>query len=588
MMGRLKPESSPAISAQLAPVAFGALPDNRTDWVRTEDARVDVTPGSHGLELGRGRFKAPFQVLAVAVALTLLMACANLAGLLLARAASRGKEIATRLAVGARRGRLVRQLLAESALLAGGGAAAGLLLAWVGLRALRAATATGQFAIPVDVQLDARVLAFTAATAMLTTILFGLAPALRATRVDLARGMKQDSAGTGTGRSGAIAALVAVQIAVALLLVIGATLAARTLNNVRAIPLGFTPRNLTVFSIDAGRAGYSEARRTELFARLLESFNRTAGVVSASASNEIPLSGLSSGSSILPDQSSREVPSRLNGVSPRFFETLRLPLAAGRLLNERDMNGPRLAVINETAAREFFGTPAALGRRFRWQRAPEDGEVEVVGIVKDAKYDKLKGDVPATTYVPWTQTPWGKPSQLGFEILTAGDPAAALASIRRTVRDADPMLPLIGLKTMEQQIDNAVEQERLLASLVGLFGAITLVLACVGLYGMVSYSVAGRTREIGVRIALGADRMTVLGMVARQVAITAVAGLMIGIPAAWVAGRFAESLLYGVKAHDAISFVIAAGIVVAVAAIAAAGPARRAMRIDPLRALRYE
>jgi predicted permease len=432
------------------------------------------------------------------------------------------------------------------------------------------------------------VLAFTAVIAILTTILFGLAPALRATRVDLARGMKQDSAGTGTGRSGAIAALVAVQIAVALLLVIGATLAARTLNNVHAIPLGFTPRNLTVFSIDAGRAGYSEARRTELFARLLESFNRTAGVVSASASNEIPLSGLSSGSSILPDQSSREVPSRLNGVSPRFFETLRLPLAAGRLLNERDMNGPRAAVINETAAREFFGTPAALGRRFRWQRAPEDGEVEVVGIVKDAKYDKLKGDVPATTYLPWTQTPWGKPSQLGFEILTAGDPAAALASIRRTVRDADPMLPLIGLKTMEQQIDNAVEQERLLASLVGLFGAITMVLACVGLYGMVSYSVAGRTREIGVRIALGADRMTVLGMVARQVAITAVAGLMIGIPAAWVAGRFAESLLYGVKAHDAISFVIAAGIVVAVAAIAAAGPARRAMRIDPLRALRYE
>ncbi len=589
MMGRLKPGSGAAVAAQLAPLVRGALPESAASFMRGQDTRVEATPGIHGLEYGRSRFKDPFRVLAVVVALTLLMACANLAGLLLARSTTRAREIATRLAVGAGRGRLVRQLLTESALLSMGGAAGGLLLAWGGLRGLHAVTATSRFAIPVDVPLDARVLAFTAAVALVTTLLFGLAPALRTTRVNLARGMKEESGGAaGHGRSGALRGLVAVQIAVALLLVTGATLATRTLLNVRAIPLGFSPRRLTVFTIDAGRSGYNEARRTALYTHLLEEFNRTAGVVSASASNEIPMSGFNSSSTLLPDHSTRGQSSRLNGISERFFETLRIPLAAGRTFTARDLNGPRLAILNERAARQFFGTPAAVGRRFRWARKEELGDVEVVGVVKDAKYDKLKDDPPATTYVPWTQTPWGNPSQLGFEVLTAGDPAAAMEEIRRTVRDADPMLPLIDLKTMERQIDDAMEQERLLASLVGLFGGITLVLACVGLYGMVAYMVAARTREIGVRMALGADRSDVLGMVVRQVAATAAAGLALGIPAAWAGLRFAQSLLYGVKAHDGASFALAAAVVTAVAAAAALGPARKAMKIDPVRALRYE
>ena len=589
MMGRLKPGSGPAVAAQLTPLLLGALPETAATFMRDQDTRVEATPGSHGLEYGRARFKDPFRVLAVVVALTLLMACTNLAGLLLARSTTRAREIATRLAVGAGRGRLVRQLLTESALLSAGGAAGGLLLAWGGLRGLHAVTATSRFAIPVDVPLDAPVLAFTAAMALMTTLLFGLAPALRTTRVNLARGMKEENGGAaGHRRSGALRGLVAFQIAIALLLVTGAALATRTLLNVRAIPLGFNPRNLTVFTIDAGRSGYSEARRVALYTRFLEEFNRAPGVVSASASNEIPMSGFNSSSTVLPDNSARTRSSRVNGISERFFETLRIPLAAGRNFTARDLNGPRVAIVNEQAARQFFGTPAAVGRRFRWSRKAELGDVEVVGVVKDAKYDRLKDDPPATTYIPWTQGPWGNPSQLGFEILTAGDPAAAMAEIRRAVRDADPMLPLIDLKTMEREIDDAMEQERLLASLVSLFGAITLLLACVGLYGMVAYMVAARTREIGVRMALGADRADVLGMVFRQVAATVVAGLALGIPAAWAASRFAESLLYGVKAHDGASFALAAAIVTAVAALAAAGPARRAMKVDPVRALRYE
>jgi predicted permease len=300
------------------------------------------------------------------------------------------------------------------------------------------------------------------------------------------------------------------------------------------------------------------------------------------------MSGFNSSSTMLPEGSQRRVNTRVNGISERFFDALHLPLIAGRAFTARDLSGRRVAILNQSAAVNLFGTPAALGRRFRWSRIAEQAEVEVIGIVKDAKYDRLKGDPPPTTYIPWTQTPWGEPSQLGFEILTTGNPAAALSAIRRTVRDADPMLPLIDLKTMEAQIDEAVEQERLLAAMVSLFGAITLLLACVGLYGMVSYTVASRTREIGVRMALGADRLIVLGMIVRQVAVTALAGLALGIPLAWVAVRYAESLIYGITAHDPASFALAGGLVLILTTIACAGPARRAARIDPLRALRYE
>jgi predicted permease len=587
MMGRLKPGSSTGTGAQLAPLVLGAMPQQTATFLRDKDPRVDVEPGNHGLDFGRAQFKDPFQVLAAVVSLTLLMACANLAGLLLARSTTRTREISIRLAVGAGRARLVRQLLVESALLAIGGAAGGLLLAWWGVHTLLAFTAGGHFAIPVEVRLDARVLGFTAAIAMLTTLLFGLAPALRATRVELSGGMKQAIAADDShGRFGPLRALVALQIAVALLLVVGATLATRTLQNVRRIPLGFNARNLTVFSIDAGRNGYDPARRTALYTRLIHSFQTTAGVLSGAASIEIPMSGLSSGTSVFPEGSAKPQSTRLNGISQGFFETLRIPLVAGRILSARDMTGPPVAVINERAARLMFDTPLAVGRRFRWKANEEP--VEIVGVVKDAKYDKVKGDAPATTYVPWTQTPWGKPASLGFTIATAGDAGAALAAIRRMVHEADPMLPLLGVKTMERQIDEAVEQERLLASLVSLFGIITLVLACVGLYGMMAYMVNRRTREIGVRVALGADRGDVIGIVARQMAATTAAGLAIGLPAAWAAGRFVESMLYGVKAHDAVSFAAAAGIVVVVSTLAATGPLRRALKIDPVRALRYE
>jgi predicted permease len=588
MMGRLKPGSRPgAAAAQLTPLVLANLPEAAARDLRGEAVRVDAEAGSHGLESGRAEFKDPLKVLAAVVGLALLMACANLAGLLLARSAARRKEITVRLAVGAGRWRLVRQLLMESALLSAGGAAAGLLVGRWGLQALLAMAKAGRYSLPVDVHLDLRVLGFAAAVSMLTTVLFGLAPALRATRVDLAYGLKEDvPLRSAKGHLGGAQILVALQIAVALLLTVGATLAVRSLTNLYAIPLGFNATRVVTFALDAGRNGYSEVRSTALYSRLLEQLNRTPGVVAASGSTSIPMSGFSSNTGISVEGSKRGAP-KVNGISERFLELLQISLVAGRGLDARDMNGARVAVINESAARRYFGSGPAIGRSFRWTR--KDGwDVQVVGIVKDAKYDKLRDDPPATLYVPWTQMPWGAAAQLDFEVRTAGDPNVAMAAIRRVVGDADRMLPVMNIKPMEQLIDEAMGQERMLAWLVGLFGAITLVLACVGLYGMVAYSVTGRTREIGLRMALGADRAAVLGMILRQVLLTAGGGIAIGLPAALVATRVVQSLLYGVKTNDAVSFVMAAGVVLAVAVLAVAVPAHRAMAIDPVRALRYE
>ncbi len=588
MMGRLKPGTGAgAAAAQLGPLLLANLPQTAAEELRGQAPRVEAQPGSHGLEYGRTEFRDPLKVLAGVVGLALLMACANLAGLLLARAAARRKEITIRLAVGAGRWRLIRQLLMESALLSAGGAAAGLLVGRWGLQALLTMARAGRFALPVDIHLDLRVLGFAAAVSMLTTVLFGLAPALRATRVDLAHGLKEDARlRTVKGHPGGAQILVALQIAAALLLTVGATLAVRSLANLRAIPLGFNATRVVTFGLDAGHNGYDETRSTALYSRLLEQLNRTPGVVTASGSTETPMSGLSSNIPISVNGVKRGAP-KVNGVSERFLDTLQIPLVAGREIEARDMNGARVAVVNESLARRYFGGGPGIGQSFRW-KGKGGWDVEVVGIVKDAKYDKLRDEPPATIYVPWTQMPWGAATQLNFEVRTAGDANAAMAAIRRLMRDTDRMLPVMNMRPMEQLIDEALEQERLLAWLVGLFGAITLVLACVGLYGMVAYSVTGRTREIGLRMALGADRWGVLAMILRQVLLTAGGGIAIGLPAALAATRVVQSLLYGVKTNDAASFLVAAAMVLAVAALAVAVPARRAMATDPVRALRYE
>jgi predicted permease len=450
--------------------------------------------------------------------------------------------------------------------------------------------ASGRSPIPVEVAPDARVFAFTAAVALVTTFLFALAPALRATRVDVAGGLKEDpSVSAGTHRFAAGRFLLAVQVAVALVLLAGATLFTRSLVNLRSLPLGFNPHNVTLFDISPGKNGYDEVRGNQLYARLWERLRQMRGVTAVSLSTGRLLSGYVSNGPILVEGGSKEpVNSTMNYAGADFFRTMGIPVVLGRGIEPRDLAAtPRVAVINQTLARDAFGAGSPLGRRFRWSFKGGQ-EVEVIGVVKDAKYDHLRGDAPATIYVPYTQNPWGWPQGMTFEVRGDGNQAEMTAAVRRAVTEIDRMLPVTNLKTQEAQIDDSLAQERLFASLVSLFSVITLALACVGLYGSVAYMVTRRTRELGVRMALGANRFAVLRMLLGQVAITVGVGLAIGLPATWMLTRVIESQLYGIKPHDPISMGVTSLAVLLVATTAALLPARRALRIDPLRALRYE
>ena len=590
VMGRLNSGGEAAAKSELAAVVLANLPDTPKKELGTEVPRVYLDPGAQGLDSLRRVYHQPLLILMAVVGLTLLMACANLAGLLLARATARQREIMLRLAVGASRGRLVRQLLSEGAVLSVIGAVAGLAFAWWGVRALQALVASGSAPIPVDVAPDARVFGFTAAVSLATTFLFALAPALRATRVDVARGLKEDAAAApGTHRFVAGRVLLAVQVAVALVLLAGATLFTRSLANLRALPLGFNPHNVTLFDVAPGKNGYDEVRGNQLYARLWERLRQMRGVTAVSLSTGRLLSGYVSNGPILIEGGPKErVDSTMNYVGADFFPVVGIPIVLGRGIESRDITTvPRVAVINETLAHHAFGSGSPLGRRFLWS-FKDDQEVEVIGVAKDAKYDHVRGDAPATIYVPYTQSPWGWPQGMTFEVRSAGNIAEVTAGIRRAIAEIDRMLPVTNLKTQEAQIDDSLAQEHLFATLVSLFSAITLALACVGLYGSVAYSVTRRTRELGVRMALGANRVTVLRMLLGQVAVTVCAGLAIGLPATWMLTRIIESQLYGIKPQDPISMAMASVGVVGVAMAAALLPARRALRIDPVRALRYE
>jgi predicted permease len=592
MMGRVKPASDErAVRAELTAMLTGNMPEAALGDPLTGTVRIELAPGSQGLDYLRTRYRQPLLILMTVVGLTLLMACANLAGLLMARATTRRKEIALRLALGAGRRRLVRQLLVEGALLSLGGTAAGLLLAFWGVDALLAMVSSGPVAISLQVRPDARILGFTAAISLLTTLLFGLAPALRATRLNLAYAMKEDTPlERGNRRFGPVKTLVAAQIAVALLLLAGATLFVRSLANLRAIPLGFDPKNVVLFGLAPGRSGYDEVHGNQLYERVLKRLNRMPRVIGASLSAYTPISDFGDSGEIRVEGggSRKAAGTTINYIGPDFFDVLRIPLVLGRAVDQRDMGGAaKVAVINETCARRYFGAGSPIGKRFRWDDKP-DWEIQVVGLVKDAKYQRLRGNSPPTVYIPYTQNPRYWLQQANFEVRFAGDPAAAVAAIRAAVREVDRTLPLVDVKTMEGQIDEALAQERLFASLVTLFGAITLALACVGLYGLVAWSVASRTREIGVRMALGAGRFGVLRMILSQVAVTTAAGLAVGVPATLALTRIVESQLYGIEAQNPFAILAAAAGVTAVALLAAFFPARRAMRIDPVRALRYE
>jgi predicted permease len=554
-----------------------------------EMPRLRVGSGSQGLNELRSAYSQPLTILVVVVGVVLLIACANVANLLLSRAASRQKEIAVRLAIGASRWRLVRQLLTESLLLAILGGAVGVIFAYWGKDALLALRPWGGGALILDLKLDLRVLGFTIGVSAITGILFGLAPALRATRVDLTPALKDNVRSLpGGSRSLLTKSLIVAQVALSLVLLIGAGLFVSTLRNLQAVDVGFNRENLLLFRVDPRLSGYSGPQIANLYSRVTERIEAVPGVRSATISRHPLLSGARRSSSISVQGSVHESSAvvYINLISASFFETMEIPILVGRSLSPRDdERAPKVAVINQTMARKFFGEDNPIGRRFGFGGPEDAGKIEVVGVVRDAKYTSLRGETPPTAYTPYLQE---TPGQMNFAVRAAADVGGLVPAIRDAVRDVDSNLPMFDIKTQRQRSDESVTQERLFATLASFFGVVALVLACIGLYGVMSYGVARRTNEIGIRMALGATASRVTLMVMRETMLVVVIGVVIGLGAAVATTRLVAAMLFGLAPNDSLTISGAVLLMIGVAALAGYIPARRAARVDPMIALRYE
>jgi len=609
ILGRLKPgvtepQARAALDVKLSQsvAAIGKAATKHSGDRTLEPPKIDLTPAGKGLDALRREFSQPLFILMAVVGLVLLIACANVANLLLARATARQKEIAVRLALGAGRRRLIRQLLTESLLLASAGAALGLIFAYWASDVLLALMSSGRNHIALHVSPDLEVLGFTAVVSLLTGIIFGLAPALRGTRLDLTPALRESASGFAGARRHAWVsrfdlskALVISQIAMSLLLLIGAGLFVRTLTNLENEDIGFDRRNLLLFGIDPTQAGYKGANLANFYQELQRRIGGLPGVRSASLSRHTLIDGGISidGFSIqgyTPKPGEAEdgsVAVHFNAVGPRFFETFGIPLVLGRAISERDDGGaPRVAVINSTLARKFFEGSNPIGRRFGGENN-KSSDISIVGVVSDTKYGQLRAEAPPTVYVPYAQNIEGL-GAMDFEVRTDGDPKRWTSAVHQTVQELDKNLPLFDVKTQTEQIDQATFQERLSAALSSVFGLLALVLACVGLYGIMAYAVARRTHEIGIRMALGAERGNILRMVVREALLLVIPGTLVGVTLALAASRVIASMLYGLKPTDPVTIVAAVGLMASVAVLAGYLPARRASRVDPMVALRYE
>jgi predicted permease len=599
IIGRPKPGIPPAqvVSGltRISPLVFGATVPQ--DWGVTQKSRyltntLSLRPVANGLSSVRQEYRQALMVLMAVVGLVLLIACANVASLLLARAASRGREMAIRLAIGAARRRLVRQLLTESVLLAGVGAGVGILFARWGNGLLIGMLSRGPFTLSLDLGLDVRVLVFTLTVAVATGILFGLAPAWRSTRIDPQVALKAGGRGIAEGHSRfAIGkALVTGQIALSLVLVIAAGLLLGSFRALATSDPGFRREGVLIVDTDFRTAGYAKESYATVRRDLLARYRALPGVRSASASPFTPISGSAWNDVIRVDgfapRSDDDALVMFNEVSDGYFATLGTALVAGRDFDARDRSGaPPVAIINETLARKFFNGVSPLGKTYRLVVHDSLGPpIEIVGVVRDAKYLTLRETAYPTVYLAMEQGDdyFGG---MSFELLADG-PASALAGpVKAATAEVNRSLP-ITLTPLSRQLDASLTRDRLLATLSGFFGLIAVLLATVGLYGTLSYSVARRRNEIGIRVALGAARGRVIRLVLGEVSRMVVVGIAIGLLVAFWSTRWVRSFLYGLSASDPRTIAGSVVLLAAVAIAAAAMPAWRAARVDPITALR--
>ncbi len=601
VIGRPKPGvSSTQAEARLktlAPAIFEAtVPPN---WKHDGQANYrkrtfETQPAANGLSFVRRQYQQALIVLMVITGVVLLIACANVANLLLARSAGRQREIAIRMALGSGRGRLMGQLLTESIVLSLSGALLGILFAQWGARLLVGFLSAGRNPVFLDLSLDGRVLAFTTGVAILTALLFGLAPAWRGTCVNPQSAMKANARGVIEGsRFGLGKALVVAQVALSLVLVVGAGLMLTTFFKLETLNAGFEREHILLTSVDLRNGHYTPERRGAVYREMLERLRALPGVRAAGQSDFSPISGTFWNEDLeiegYTSKSQDDTLVYFNQVSEGYLETMGIDLVAGRDFNSHDTpQSPKVAIINQTAANKFFAGKSPLGKRYR----PEEGNtfgdwVEIVGVMKDAKYGTLREETLPTAFVAASQNAKPRDSATFDVRVASGDPTALISGIKSVIASVNRDVSL-QFTTLAIQVDASLARERLLATLSGFFGGLALLLAMIGLYGVMSYNVARRRNEIGIRMALGAEQARVLRMVLREVAILIGIGLVIGLGAAIGTTRFVESFLYGMKANDPRTLAIAAAILALVAVVAGFLPARRASKLDPMTALREE
>ncbi len=604
MMGRRKPGITVAqaqawttnqLQAFMVAREGGQISDKRQAEIK--QIHVDLIAGGHGVSILREQFTGALYILMAVVALVLAIACMNLANFLLAKAAAREREISTRLAIGASRGRIVRNVLTEALLLSCLGGVTGLVVAIVGTRFLvqyfiEGSTSSGLSSTP-----DLRVLLFTIGISLLTGILFGIAPAWKTSRSPMATTFNsglRTASGTGSSSGKFLPrALVAGQVALSLTLLVGAGLFVHTLRNLRNQDLGFNQHNLLLLELNAKLAGYKADQVASLQQRILQRVDALPGVRSAALSGAMPLSHGSWFDSVQvegykpgPDE---DVSTRVDMVSPRYFETTQIAVVDGRPVAEQDTpTSVQAVVVNQAFAKHFFPNESAVGHRLILNNPNVLGQWQIVGVVRDAKYTDLHEDPPRMIYFALDQMKDDNLFAGSLQVRADGEPAKITNEVRRAIAEIDPALPILSVTTIAATVDEFMENERLISELAGFFSILALFLACIGLYGVMAHNVTRRTNEIGVRIAMGAKPEGILWMIFRESALLLTLGLVVGIPATLAMNRVLQSQLFEVKAFDVVT--IASAVLAIALVVLAAGylPARRASQVDPMVALRYE
>jgi predicted permease len=600
VIGRLKPGISrkqaqanvDVVFKQVVAEEFSKLSQSQPDILKQNLKLHDAGAGVSSL---RGDMADPLYVLMAVVALVLVIACANVANLLLARATARQKEMGVRLALGAGRARIVRQFLTESLMLSVAGGVLGSLLAVYGVRLLVALVGDRSGSVALDARPDLRVLLFTIGVSLLTGLVFGLAPAWKSAAVNVAGTLKEAGRGmtASSGKIGVGKILVVGQIALSVMLLIGAGWFIRTLRNLENVDLGYRRENLALVGVDFLSAGYSGKRLPVAYNEVRERLARIPGVRAVSYSQNGLFSGSESGDAISVEgykaQKPQDLHARWDATGPDYFATAGIPILLGRGIGPQDVESAEsVCVVNEAFAKFYFGSQNPIGKHVTDEFPDTRQTFTIVGVARDARDHSLRREIFRRFYLSAQQPLGGFAPDMNYEIRTFGEPGAVLQTARKAILAYDPAIPIGSVQPFVTLLDGNLRQERIIAQLSGIFGGLALLLAAIGLYGVLSYAVAQRTNEIGIRMALGAERGTVVRMVLRETAVLIAIGLAAGVPASLACGRLIQSKLFGLKAADPVTLGAAVGIMIVVAIVSGYLPARRASRVDPLIALRYE